>query len=239
MAGTLTFNLYELADLIEGGGDADSAIVMTEASNAAERGLHLLTAYVSPLEKYHREWTERAHNALWYTVDNWRESQQGRGQREFVQDALVVADNAVGSGLYGVERSYESWQRSTQGAPLFNHMLRSSLMVAAATVDAQAAAVRTGTDLYRTDASDLHTTADKNDKLLADQGMASARSIGDAIQYSASVQRVKDARYNIMEGEAELAAQQKLADAEDAAAKWGAIGNVIGLGASILSGGVI
>lgn len=239
MAGSLTFNLYELADLIEGGGDSEAAIVMTDASNAAERGLHLLTAFVAPLEKYHRDWTERGHNALWYTVDDWRKSQQGRGQREFVVDALVAGSEAVSSGLYSAEQSYQSWNRSTQGAPLGNHALRSSLMVAAATVDAQASAVRAGTTLYRTDASDLHTLADKNDKLLADQGLASARSIGDAIQYGATVNRVRDSQYGIMESEAELAAKQKAADAEDAAGKWSAIGNIVGLGASILSGGVI
>lgn len=233
LSGNRPITLFNIGSLVTSGGDPNATIPLGTLDSPSTRGMHLLAAYVAPLDSYHDTWTNRTKDAIQGALDDWRDVTALTEQTDYVQDALVAGQNNTQIAQQSAIAAHLSWQQSVHGAPLAGHDLRSHLNTALATVDAYSVAMRVGSDLYRTDVVDLNRLTDTGIKLDADQGMASARTIGDAVQFASQVQRVQDAKYGLIEGEAELKAKQKLDSQSNDDS--GFLGNVIGFVGGLFS----
>lgn len=227
-------NVFNFTTLLAQGGDPDARIALGSSADPVSRGMHLLTRYVAPLDYYHEQWTGRVQDAMRQSIEDWREVAADHDQRYYTQDARNAVASSLDVASSALQGTITSWDNAVSGYALDQVNRRASLQIALAQVEGLAQAQRVGHDLYITDTSDLNRIADTFNRMDADQGLASTRTIGDAIQMAGQVQQIQHQRYQLIESQAQLAGAQEAERAEREARKGMMIGNLIGTAAGLL-----
>lgn len=227
-------NVFNFTALLAQGGDPDARISLGSNADPVSRGMHLLTRYVAPLDYYHEQWTGRTQDAMRESIEDWRAASAGHDQRYYTQDARNTVELSADVARTTLQGTIQSWDNAVSGYALDQVNRRASLQMALARVEGLAQAQRIGHDLYVTDMGDLNRIADTFNRLDADQGLASTRTIGDAIQMAGQVQQIQHQRYQLIESQAQLTAAQDVERAERSAKSGQMIGNLVGAVAGFL-----
>jgi len=229
----VTVTSADLAQRVLNGGDVSATIVPGTEVYPASRGLHTLMAYLAPMDKYYDNWAGRVHHAIGITIDDWRTQDRYMTQASEVDAALLTVPADVAKAFNGAVEGIGMWKSSIASTPLFNQDLRMALDSALATVDAAAIAIRRGEDLYTAKVTDLAGVHDKWYKVLADQGVAAARTIGDAAQYTGQALDLNNRGRVLAVNQAQFDADKAVASAQrsakDSAGMWDTIGQVAGI----------
>ena len=217
-----------LGSLLEAGGDASAIIPQGSLDDPTSRGMHMLAAFVAPMDAYYEDWIARVDDAAGEAIEDWRIATGTHDQKWYVNSAIMEANAGLVQAAIAADGTVKEWDEVLHAPAAHGVSLRRSLALSLSTVDAWATAVRLGIDDYSQGVEDFHNAAMQHIKLKADQGMTSARTLGDVLQFSGQVQQLVNQRFSLVEGQAELKARQEYDKKAREQANDSALGGIIG-----------
>ena len=221
--------------IMAAGGDIDAVYIPSENGDPTSRGIHSMVAYAAPLDRLYDNWVGRSMKAILRTVDAWREDDESERQSTAVHREIRQAEIDASQMVSNADKSMTVWNAEVNATMDARYLLRDRIARALTIVDAAASAVSRGEGRYKLEVTDLNRHADKVYAVYASQGQTSARSIGNALEYSSQVVELTNRRRQYLEQQTQLEYDKQLT--RKASKSSGMLGMIAGTALSVFAGG--